>query len=118
MRSRSGSGALVDANERRFRSGRVGLDHGHGDDGNAEVREQTRGEGLGRRGLADDPGELGVAQDAADDLGVGGAVAGLEEGKEEVAAALDVDHRGREDRVDDGHERVIRQLGHEEGDEV
>ena len=32
--------------------------------------------------------------------------------------ALNVDHRGREDRVDDGHEGVVRQLGHEEGDEV
>ncbi len=32
--------------------------------------------------------------------------------------ALNVDHRGREDRVNDGHEGVIRQLGHEEGDEV
>ena len=112
------AGALVDANEGGLRSGRVGLDHRHGDDGDAEVGEQARGEGLGRRGFADDARQLGVAQDPADDLGVRGSVAGLKEGEEQVAAALDIDHRGREDRVNDGHERVIRQLGHEERDEV
>ena len=61
---------------------------------------------------------MSVAQDPADDFGVGGAVASLEEGEEEVAAALDVDHRGRENRVDDGHEGVVGQFGHEERDEV
>ena len=61
---------------------------------------------------------MSVAQDPADDFGVGGAVANLEEGEEEVATALDVDHRGRENRVDDGHEGVVGQFGHEERDEV
>lgn len=32
--------------------------------------------------------------------------------------ALNVDHRGREDRVNDGHERRPAKLGHEESDEV
>ena len=74
------AGAFVDAHERRFGAGGVGLDHGHGDDGDAEVGEQARGEGLGGGGFADDAGQLGVAQNSSDDFGVGGAVAGLEEG--------------------------------------
>ena len=112
------AGAFVDADEGGFGPGGVGLDHGHGDDGDPEVGEEAGGEGLGGGGLADDACELRVAQDASDDFGVGGAVAGLEEREEEVAALLDVDHRGGEDGVDDGDEGVVGQLGHEERDEV
>ena len=39
-------------------------------------------------------------------------------GRREVAAALDVDHRGRENRGGRRHEGVVGQFGHEERDEV
>ena len=61
---------------------------------------------------------MGVPQDSADDFCIRGSVTRLEEGEEQVAAALNIDHRGREDRMDDGHEGVVRELGHEKSDEV
>ena len=55
------SGAFVDADEGGFGPGGVGLDHGHGDDGDTEVGKEAGGEGFGGGGLADDACELCVA---------------------------------------------------------
>ncbi len=107
---------LVDANETiQNRSG--GLDHDMATTeyrGSASRREVKAPADVASRMM---PASCVSPGRRVDDLGVE-AHRQTGRGRREEAAALNIDHRGREHCVDDGHEGVVRRSASEEGDAV